>query len=101
MFGLLKTFVSNELIGHWVEIGSSAVPRGFVLHRDGVARSINAGGAQYTAWRRDGHTLTLWGKIMSDRGATIDFIESMRIGTITDDKLVLHRADETFEYTRE
>lgn len=97
----MRFFVSDELTGNWVENTDGATPRGFVLCRGGGARSINAANPQYTAWRRDGHTLTLWGRTITNGGRVMDFIESMRIGAITPDKLVLHRADETYEYNRE
>ena len=92
----------DNLTGRWID--ARTVQRGaiggFVLSHGGAAHSVNSAFPQYTAWRRCGHTLTLWGNTHR-AGQTMQFIESLRIHELTDDKLVLGRADETFEYRRD
>lgn len=92
----------ENIAGRWIDnrTASHGAINGFVLSRDGVAHSIDAASPQYTAWRRNGRTLTLWGNAHRD-GRDMQFIESLHIQKLTDDKLILSRADEIFEYNRE
>ena len=92
----------DNLAGRWIDARTAqhGAIGGFVLSHDGNAKSINAASPQYTAWRRSGHTLTLWGNAHR-AGQTMQFIESLCIHELTDDKLILSRADETFEYRRD
>lgn len=96
-------FSKNILHGRWIDISTRncGACSGFVLSNGGAARSINVASPQYTSWQRVGNRLTLWGYIRSGGDKKMDFIESMEIRELTNNKMVLTRADESFEYVRE
>ena len=91
---------NSKLTGRWVDASVASGAAGFFLGTGGAAKSLDASWPQYTAWRRSGDTLMLWGRVL--RGDEhIDFIESLHIHKLTDDELILGRSDDTFEYRRD
>lgn len=91
-----------SISGRWIDADCSVNGDnyGFVLINGGTARSVNAASPQYTAWRRCGKTLTLWGCAHGPHDENIDFIETMKIQRVTERELVLTRSDETFTFYR-
>ena len=102
LLSFLFTKHAPSISGKWVDadLSDGGAQYGFVLMNGGTARSVNAASPQYTAWRKNGATLTLWGRAHGPRNETIEFIESMNIYRITDRELILTRADETFVFHR-
>lgn len=96
----------HPISGKWIDTDASpdGAQYGFILLPGGGAKSVNAASPQYTAWRRSGMTLTLWGRANNYNAAKaddkIDFIESLKIHRITRDTLVLSRAEDVFVFNR-
>lgn len=91
----------RDLTGRWVEPipGMEHMTQGIEISPHGRAQSINMATLQYSAWHRDGDTLTLTGRSIGN-GQTIDFTETYDIEKLTRDELILRRGDQIIKYTR-
>jgi hypothetical protein len=91
----------NVIVGSWVQPipGQSGQVQGIRLETEGKASSINMQTLLYETWEQQGMNLILTGKSIGNR-QTISFSDTLDIGILGSDILVLKRGDLELRYTR-
>jgi hypothetical protein len=91
----------NGIVGSWVEPipGQTDQVQGIRLEADGKASSINMQTLLYETWEQQGMELILTGKSIGN-GQTISFSDTLDIGELSSDSLVLKKGNFELRYSR-
>lgn len=90
---------SPSPVGKWIEPTGGSEEQGFVLNKDGSAKTINMGYLEFTQWERRDDLLILKGARLVG-SVERDFSDTMKIEKITDTEMTLSQAGYTVTYER-
>ena len=96
---LLLVSCSPSIEGTWIQPETSYTQeQGFVLYKGGVAEDINIDFVQFKTWSKEGDILIITGENAGySKG---EFVDTLKIESVTDDELVLSQAGYSFTYKR-
>jgi hypothetical protein len=91
----------NVIVGSWIQPipGQSDQEQGIRLDAGGKASSINMHTLLYETWEQQGMKLILTGKSIGN-GQTLSFSDTLDIGILGSDTLVLKRGNFEMRYSR-
>lgn len=94
-------YTEQELVGLWIEPipGMPGKVQGVVLEQGGTAHSINMATLAYESWRCSGGELILTGESIGN-GVRSRFTDTLRIGMVSADSLILMRGNLRIGYRR-
>lgn len=94
-------YTEQELVGLWIEPipGMPGKVQGVALEQGGTAHSINMATLAYESWRCSGGELILTGESIGN-GVRSRFTDTLRIGMVSADSLILMRGNLRIGYRR-